>query len=135
MKIIHFNESQHGEEVRSWWKKLNEVSATKEMMPEESSFVLLAPNDKPWMFITVYLLNIKEFAIVENCVSNPSLPGGEARKLAGEYLNRFLDIWVKEKGYKKIFCLAPNDGLAKRYKELGYTQTLDNVKTFIKELK
>ena len=102
-------------------------------MPEESTFVLEAKG-KPWIAVTVYLTNSPEVAWVDNLAANPKLPKGAARKAAVAWLQKFLEKWALNLGYRKLFCMAAKPALAKKYRDLGYTSTLKNVETFIKLL-
>lgn len=133
LKIINYKEKDHYGVIASWWEAAEEQPPTREMMPEESTFILEAKG-KPWIAVTVYLTNSTEVAWVDNLIANPKMPGEGARKAAIAWLQKFLEEWALEKGYRKLFCMAAKPALAERYRELGYTSTLKNVETFVKTL-
>lgn len=129
MNIRLFKKDDY-ELIRSWWIKANEFPPYQEMLPEESTFILEIDN-QPKMCLTVYLTNCKFFAYLENFIKDPEFKNSknEVNQLL-EHAEKF----AKDKGYKVLFCLAYKDKLKKRYEELGYKNTLNNLSSFVKEL-
>lgn len=120
------------EMVHKWWTQQNEFPPTKEMLPEESTFI--CEHEKtPMVAITVYLTNSKEFCILDNFIGNPDY-SGNLRREASEIIVNFCEIFAKELGFKSIMCMAIKDKLKEYYPKFGYTKRMDNVATFNKEL-
>lgn len=118
--------------IQGWWQAAHEVAPLPGMMPTDSSFVLEYEN-RPVLAIACYLTNTPEVAYLECFVGAPDFKGTLRRQLSQELVDhcyRFLS----QKGYKRVCCLAHKPGLKQRYQELGMTQTLDNVATFVREL-
>lgn len=132
MKIRPYKKEDYAE-ISAWWKAAKEPGPSRDMMPEESSFILEVQGT-PWIAVTVYLTNSPELAWVDNLIASPKMPGGEARAAAIFWLQAFLERWTKEQGYKKLFCMTEKEVLVKRYQDLGYEPTLKGVTTLIKIL-
>lgn len=115
-----------------WWILQNEFPPTKEMLPEESTFICEYENI-PLVSITLYLTNSKEFCLLDNFVGNPEWKG-ILRKSASREIIKHAEKVAKELGYKSIMCMAYKPNLKEYYPSFGYTQRLDNVSTFNKEL-
>lgn len=133
LEVIPYSEDNHWGKVVSWWFAAGQPNPERAALPENSTFVLTV-NGKPSACITAYLTNSLEFAILDNLVASSELKKGPARKLAIEYLIRVAEEAVKKAGYRKILCMASNPALARRYGELGYKVTLENISTMIKVL-
>ncbi len=134
LEIINYREADHYGKVRSWWIQAGEIHPSRAQMPEESTFIVEAKG-KPWICVTIYLTNSADIAWVDNLIADPEMPGGEARKAAITWLQKFLETWAFKKGYSKLLCMADKPALAQRYRDLGYRSTLKNVETFVKDLK
>lgn len=130
MKIRHYQKEEYYN-VLSWWEQHEECAPTKDMLPEESTFIL-EENGIPWVCITLYLTNSKEFAWIDNLVANPAIK--KSSKEAVNTIVEHVEKFAKNKGYKKLFCMAIEDKLGKRYQELGYNMTCNSVKTFLKDV-
>lgn len=129
MNIRLFNKNDY-ETIKMWWYKAHEIPPTLEMLPEDSTFILELDN-KPQVSLTVYLTNSKHLAYLENFVKDPELKDS---KQYTELLVKHVEMFTKEQGYKVLACLAYKDKLKKRYEDLGYINTLNNLSSFIKEL-
>lgn len=129
MNIRLFNKNDY-ETIKMWWYKAHEIPPTLEMLPEDSTFILELDN-KPKVSLTVYLTNSKHLAYLENFAKDPEL---EDSKQYTELLAKHVEKFAKEQGYKVLACLAYKDKLKKRYEDLGYINTLNNLSSFIKEL-
>lgn len=131
MNVRHFKSSEY-ELIKSWWVARNEPPPGPDEMPEESTFVL-EKDGVPWISVSLFLTNTS-ICWVDNLIANPLLPGGEERKRAVVWLEEFIESSARVRGYKKLWCMAHKEPLAIRYNELGYEETCENIKTFVKEL-
>lgn len=126
---IRLYKKEDYELVKSWWLAAKEFAPLEEMLPEESTFILEI-NNEPKICLTTYLTNCKFFAYLENFVKDPNFNNEEAIQKLVSHVEKF----VKDKGYRVLFCLSYKDKLKERYEELGYTNTLNNLSSFNKEL-
>lgn len=120
------------EMLQNWWKTQDEFPPTREMLPEETTFIC-EHNDLPLVSITLYLTNSKEFCMLDNFVGNPELRG-DLRKEASALIISHAEQLAKKLGYKSIMCLALKDKLGEYYQSFGYKKRFSNVLTFNKEL-
>lgn len=118
------------EMIQNWWIDSNEIPPLREMLTEDSTFVL-EMHGKARMCITVYLTNCKAVAHLENFVKDPNFKDSNTcSKILVEHAEKF----AKEKGYKYLMCLSYQEKLKSRYEKLGYIRTLNNLSSFCKEL-
>lgn len=120
------------EMIKSWWDKQGEICPTEDMLPLESTWILYI-KDTPALCVCLYYTNIKEYCYIENFVGNPDFKGPE-RKEGTRILLKYIGNAAKDRGYKKLVCLASNKELARYYQIIGFTATLTNVTTFCKVL-
>jgi hypothetical protein len=118
--------------IKEWWTSQNEIAPTLGMLPEESTLILEL-DDKPSLCLTVYLTNCKEVAYLENFVGNPLIKSKE-RKQASQFIVDSGINFAKTLGYKRILCFTNVDKLKNRYKELGMSESLTNLCSFVKEV-
>lgn len=132
IKIRHYNNSDY-EILSKWWNDHKEIGPTKDMLPEESTFVL-EYNGKPCVSITAYLTNSKEISYLENLISDPELKNKEIRNTLTQIIVDDTFGFLRGLGYKRVICFSYKDGLKERYKEMGMTKTLDNLSSFARVL-
>lgn len=130
-KLRRYNGKDY-EMVKHWWDLQREQAPTREMLPSESTW-LLYDDESPILCVTLYLLNSKQFAMIDNFIGNPDFKG-EKRREGTKFLLRFLEASAKEMGYKSLFCMGSNDKTKEYYKSIGFEKTLD-VTCFIKEIR
>lgn len=111
---------------------MGEPAPSDAMLPLDSTFVL-EHEGKPFLAVTMYLTNSKEFCMLDNFIGNPELSGPLRRDFTRLLLNYCEGVAIAL-GYKKIFCMATNEKLAAYYEGLGFTPTCNTVTTFIKTL-
>lgn len=133
MNIRNYKEQADFEMLKSWWIKQDEFPPTKEMLPEESTYILEIEGLGPIVSITLYLTNTREFCILDNFIGNPDF-SGPARKEVSEIIISHAEKQAKELGYKSIMCMALKDKLKDYYQTFGYVKRFDNLATFNKEL-
>lgn len=126
--IRNIDLSKDFDTVVSW----HQPAPLQSMLPEESTFVAES-NGKLLASITMYLTNTIKFAQLDNLVADPSIPK-TLRHKAVEELVSHCESHARSLGYQGLFCFTYRPGLVKRYQELGYTKTLEQVTTFFKEL-
>lgn len=118
--------------IKGWWDAAGEVAALPGMMPEESTFVVEF-DQIPMAAITVYLTNTKEVAYLENLVGNPKFKGPIRRQGVAQ-LVRYAESFARSLGYKRLLCMSEKGKLKERYQELGYTPTLSDITTMVREI-
>ena len=118
--------------ISGWWKKANEIGPLETMLPPESSFVAEIDN-VPSLCVSLYLTNITEFCYAENFIGNPEMKG-TLRREASHVLAKHVEGFAKNRGYKRLLCMAHKGPVKHRYEELGYSRTLDDVTTFCRIL-
>lgn len=128
MNIRLYKEEDY-EMISSWWKTANELAPPKEMMIEDSAFILEI-NNKPVISIMLLLTN-SPLAWLTSFVKDPEfIDSKEASKAIVNYAENF----AKDKGYKTILMFSYTDKLKKRYQDLGYIKSADNVSSFVKRI-
>lgn len=132
LNIRNYKASEY-EMIDSWWKKAEEIGPTRDMLPEESTFILEL-NGTPWVCMTVYLTNSKEIVWFENLASNPEVSAA-GRKEAVNFLIKFCEDFARNKGYKKALAMSATESVTNRYQEIGYFPTCRNITTAIKILR
>jgi hypothetical protein len=115
-----------------WWRTSGELGPLETMIPPESTWVLEI-DKRPALSVSVIRTNVREYCYVENFIGNPELKG-PLRKEATLSLLQYIQNYARERGYRRMLCLAHRGPLKARYQEIGFTQTLDNVASFSKEI-
>lgn len=128
--IRNFKDEDY-EMICSWWNRADMPSPSKGLVPNESTFIFELES-KPVLSIAVYFTNT-EMAYLENFIANPDFKS-PVRKQASKLIVDHAMCFAKGLGFTSICCFAVNDKTAKRYEELGMRKTVDNLKSFIKEL-
>jgi hypothetical protein len=116
--------------LKSWWDFHGEMAPELEMMPETSYIMYF--NNEPILSVSLLLTNTP-IAWAENFIGNPELKG-DIRKECGYIIVHHLEKVAKEHNKTRIFCMSMNKKTTKRYIDLGFNKTLDNVNTFTKEV-
>jgi len=131
MEIIikKFDKSQYTM-IKSWWDFYKEQAPELIMMPETS--YIMSVDSKPILCVSLFLTN-GPLAWIDNYVGNPELKGS-MRKECGHILLTYLEDTAKDAGKDRMFCMSINQKTTKRYIELGFTKTCENITTFIKEI-
>ncbi len=120
-------------EMIKWWAEYYfETPPTKEMLPLNTTFICEI-NKIPSLTVTAYYTNCKEVSYLEHYFGNPDMEG-PLRKEAGQRLLGYVSELAKNMGFKRIVCLGYKEKVKKRYEEMGFIKTLDNLSSFVKEL-
>lgn len=117
--------------IASWWGSQGESIPTKNLIPS-TTFVLEVENE-PIISISVLLTNVKGICFLENFVGNP-----EHRELRKQYASVIVEHaidFAKKQGYEAVACFAYKEKTKKRYEQLGMRKTLDNLSSFVREIK
>lgn len=114
-----------------WWSLSKEPMPPIDLLPEET-WILENKDGIPWVCLSLMTFPVPCMAWSMGLVSNPELK--EGRKEAVQELWDFIADKAKYLGYKNLFCIAPNEALENRYKEIGFMPTLKNVTLMIKSL-
>jgi hypothetical protein len=130
MKIRNYKQEDF-EMLQSWWKMQDEFPPTRDMLPEESTYIVEYAGNAV-SAITLYLTNTKEFCILDNFIANPLFSGD--RRGASKMIIEYAEQQAKILGYKSIMCMALKDKLKDYYQTFGYVKRFDNLATFNKEL-
>jgi hypothetical protein len=129
---IRYLRAEEYEEICKWWAAAGEPVPPREVIPAET-FILENSEGVPWVCLSLMGFSTKWAAWSIGLVSNPSLPRA-GRKKAVQTLWDFVGLRAKELGYKNLFCVAPNKKLEKRYHEVGFQTTLQDVSLMMKVL-
>ena len=129
MNIRLYNSKDY-EMLSTWWIDSKEPGPLKEMLPEDSTFIL-EDRGTPVMSVSLYLPNCKFMAYVENFVKHPDYDNDNAAFI----LSKHIEDFAKDRGYSILVCLSYKDKLKQRYQELGYVKTLDGLSSFVKDLR
>ncbi len=113
--------------IASW----SDMPLVPGLLIEDGTFIMEL-NREPAATISVYTTNCYEVAYLEMFVGNPTLKADRAQFMP--YLLSHAEQYTKNKGYKRLMCLAPHEKLTKRYKELGYRPTYIGLVSMTKEL-
>lgn len=127
-----YKESDY-EMVKGWWEAFSEPAPTPEMIPLQSTYIYEV-RGVPALCVSLILTNISEYCLIDNFVRNPSFDDKNRRHAIKELFAKICND-AKDMGYSKVFCLSYRGKIKELYRDLGLTQTLDGVATFIKEVK
>lgn len=119
-------------EIKRWWEISNEGIPVPELFPEESTLVVEA-NGVPALALIIFLTNCKELCYFEGFIGNPDVRG-ETRRIASDKLADAAFKFAKDHGYKRAITFSYVDKVKHRILELGFTKTIDNLTSFVKEL-
>lgn len=115
----------------SWWKASGTVGIKPSMLPPTT--YVLEYKGRPVFAHSLVCTNVKEYAYLENFVSDPSYKSPNRHELSLTMV-QFMERLAKNLGYKRLLSLAPNSKLQSRYQDIGWTTTLTGVSTVMKEL-
>ena len=129
MNIRLYNKSDY-EMIKNWWIDSNECPPFEDMLTEDSTFIL-EMHGKARMCISVYMTNCKAIAYLENFIKDPNFKDSNTcSKILVEHAEKF----AKDNGFRHLVCLSYKEKLKTRYEKLGYSNTLNNLSSFCKEL-
>lgn len=117
--------------LQSWWIEHGMMPPEGQMMPLESTY-LMEIEDVPMLSVTIFWTNAS-VAWADNFVANPGVPAA-CRKKSTSTLLQFLESLSKTRGKDRLFCMGATESTKRRYEQLGFRRTLDDVATFIKEI-
>lgn len=118
--------------IDKWYLQHSYMHCPKEYLTKDSTFILENEVGEPWLCWTLFLTNSK-IAWIEGLISNPELKQG--RKDAIKHLHKYIEVFAKGLGYKKIFGMSANEKIAHLTEyDLGYKKTCTTITSFIKDL-
>lgn len=129
MKVRKFNKEDLLM-MNEWAKFYNDLPFPPGHVPAESTFVAYE-NGEPQMVCSVILTNT-DFAWLENLVGNPN--GNRSKDLLSKFVD-YMNEFAKNEGKKMFFGMSKHPKTTELYKRIGFTNTLNNVDTFAKEIK
>lgn len=119
--------------VDSWYVAHESQHVSPETFPSESTFILENDKGEPWICWILFLTNSKEICWLEGLISNPSLK--EGRRDAIKHLHKYIEVFAKGLGYKKMFGMSATEKIAHLIEnDLGYRKTCESITSFIKDL-
>lgn len=127
--IKKFDKTQYSM-IKEWWNAYKEQAPELDVMPE-TSYIMFIDN-KPILSVSLFLTN-GVIAWIDNYIGNPELKGS-VRKECGHILLTYLEDVAKSAGKNRMFCMSMNEKTSKRYIELGFNKTCENITTFVKEI-
>lgn len=128
MNIRLYTHSDY-EMIKSWWIAANEPPPPQEMMTEDSAFILEIEG-KPVISVMLLLTN-SPLAWLTSFVKDPKFTNS---KIASKQLVTYAENFAKERGYKALLMFSYKDKLKKRYQDLGYINTANNLSSFVKRI-
>lgn len=114
--------------LKSWWVQAEEIPPLFTMLTPEVTFIL-EENNTILAAVNVLLTNCTEFAYLMGLIKNPT-----TEKDVIPVLLDYVEKHTKEQGYKRLMMMSYKPRIKRRYQNLGYSATLNNVTTFVKEL-
>lgn len=126
---IRLYKNEDYEMIKSWWIEANEPFPPKELMTEDSTFILEI-NNKPLMSVMLLLTN-SSLAWLTSFIKDPKFKDS---KEASKFITNYAENFAKEKGYKTILMFSYTDNLKQRYQNLGYIKSADNISSFVKRI-
>ncbi len=132
MKIRNFSAITDYNTMCEWYIKLDQIPPYMDMIPADTTFVI-ENEGKPAAFLTLYVTNAKGMSYFENAIRDPKLTKELGNALFSKLVSYGLEF-ARTLGYKRILCYAPNQKLKKRYSDLGFKSTLNELSSLVKEL-
>ena len=126
-RIEQFKDSDY-EMLKSWWAAHNEMAPELHMMPK-TTYIMYC-EDQPILSVGLIMTSIP-LAWIDNFIGNPELKGQNRKECSGILL-QYLNKVSKEHGKERMFCMSMNEKTTKRYIDLGFKRTSNNICTFIK---
>jgi hypothetical protein len=114
--------------IQSWWKTANEIAPELHMIP--STTYVMYCDDQPILSVSLIMTNIP-LSWIDNFIGNPELKGPTRKECVSILLNHLSKV-AKEYGKERLFCMSMNDKTTKRYIDLGFKQTANQISTFVK---
>lgn len=131
LKTRHYKPSDF-KTISSWWTQRNEPGPNEGMLPSETTLIV-EYKGIPAVCLSIYFTNSKEISYLENVCTNPNIKK-EIRQTLLELLTKFAFGFAKDHGYKRMIVLSYKDKVKKRYEQIGFTKTIDNVSTYVRVL-
>lgn len=128
MKIRLYKKEDY-EMIASWWIAANEPAPPANMMTEDSAFILEIDN-KPVISVMLLLTN-SPLAWLTSFVKDPKFKDS---KTASKAIVTYAENFAKQKGYETLLMFSYKDKLKKRYQELGYINTANDLSSFMKRI-
>jgi hypothetical protein len=129
--IVSYN-NEYFETISQWWKDSCGTEPVEGMMIENGTFILMI-NKVPALCVTVLLTQSKQMAYIFGFVKNPLFKGINLEPY-GKVLWDYCADFAKAHGYKRLLCFADNPKLKEKYERFGFTKTLDNLSSFVREI-
>jgi hypothetical protein len=117
--------------LSAWWVQANEPGPTKGMMPYTT--YVCTQGFEPIASISLITTNAN-WAMLENLIAKPSLEKNLRREVTSMLVEHACKR-AKQMGYQALVCMSYRPKLTERYKSHGFSETLTNVTTLIREIK
>lgn len=118
--------------IDKWWEISTNQHIFEGVMVEDGTFILEIKG-VPALCLTTLLTQSKQMAYVSSYIKNPLFKGINLESY-GHILWNHCFNYAKDKGYKRILCMAEFEQLKNKYERFGMKRTLNNIATFAKEL-
>ncbi len=129
---IRFYKDSDYAEIKRWYAQTEEGIPDPGIFPLDSTLILEA-DGRPIFCIIVYLTNSKHLCYLEGWIANPDFDKEERNEAS----HRLIDAacgFARGLGYKNILTFSYRDKVKNRIPEFGFSRTLDNLSSFVKEL-
>lgn len=114
----------------SWWHDDGQAAPGRSILPETT--YVLEIDGIPALSLSLFTTNAKGMCYFENFIANPNLK--HERKGAAKELMSYVENKAKELGFERIVCFARTEKLGQYYEKLGMTETLSDLRSYVKEL-
>lgn len=116
--------------IKNWWTSRKFPPALYEHLPPNGIIICLEGKAICAGFLFLTDANI---AVVGNLVSDPTVPK-DIRQPSIDFLVKFLTMRAKDRGYTLVCCSTNIPKLQKRFEELGFQKTDENVSMFARRV-
>lgn len=128
MKIRLYTPQDY-EMLKEWWVEANEPPPPESLIPETA--YILEDRGTPVMSLALYLTNCKVIGYLECFIKNPMYYDSH---VAADKLIRYVENEAKKHGCQVLVGLTYQDKLKKRYQDLGYVNTVNNLSSFARKI-
>lgn len=127
---LHDFRQENYELIKGWWTSRNYPAAMYEHLPPNGIIICLQGKAVCAGFLFLTDANL---AVIGNLVSDPNVPK-EVRQPSIDFLIKFLSSRAKDKGYTLVCCSTNIPKLQKRFEDLGFIKTDENVSQFARRV-
>lgn len=114
--------------LKSWWNDKGLAHPTEDMIPETT--YILEDNGIPVYSASLFLMNCKAGAMLENLISNPNIKDKKGLDLLIERIEKEATF----RGYNTLIIYSSKENVKDIFSNKFYIKTQDNVSSYAKRL-